>query len=531
MFSTKFSTKASKTKVPDEKDDPMYQQGPRTRSPAELQALWDQTKLPPKYRDTISDEELDQMANQAQEQGVKLRSVIADRVRQDRNLEDNEDFDDSKFRHKFSHHTHREGFKFANPWNYLKELFVMAIIPTIVFMGIGVMFIMMYYLLPWITLFVIFTITALSCLVLLSGVQSEALSRTFLGTLLVIACFTGTLAGMAVYYDIVFFYWSATEGQQYTNVRSDSLAAAHADAGVMVFTDEAVVDTTKTTGFKAGETYCVAPIARKEQTHAAQVQYWAAGMDCCNRRGFFSCDDATDKAAKSGLVIREPASGLIPSLLFKSEVEYYKHAVEMATEIYGVTVAKEPHFVRWITDVEAKANSYFYNGWLWWGYYGLAFFLLNLVLSCLLQGVLMGAKNKEKDAEGEKAALLEHGEMTVTKGPGHYRIQGARANKGLEAEMDDELMAGSNEPFEAPDHMYPHTEARLTQTQTGNYDPNQPTPTFANGLPYDDPAATLYEPNPFNHYEPEEDIDQTTIVSRTDPRQGLSSTPSRYRAY
>lgn len=430
------------------------------------------------------------MATQAEKEGRPVRSVIEDRVKQQREEKEAKDFEEMpEHRHTFHTATHRTGFTFQ-PWKYLGGFLFMCLAPFILFCGIGVLFIMIYYQLPWITLFIVLCIGALSALLLLSGAMDGSLDRVFLGFLFLLATTTGTIAGMANYHEQLFHYWSASEGRHYTNVRSDSLAAAHGDAGVMVFTDDAVVDTTKTIGYKSGNVYCVAPITRRDQTTASTIQYWAAGTDCCNGRGFFSCDDALDKAAKSGLVIREqPASAL-----FKSEVDYYFHAMEMAAEIYGLTAAKEPFFIRWTTDVGAKAESYFITGWTHWGYYGIAHLLCNFILAALLQGVLMQSKNKksqEKDVETDK----EREPLLRSKGPAEHRKERQR--------LAEESSFGPED----------------VETANENFVDNRPTPTFAHGLetleqPYpDDSIATRYGG---------EAADQTYYQGMGDPRQTRS---------
>jgi len=430
-------------------DTVIVKKGPRNQE--ELDALWTQTRLPKKYRTNIEDWELDAMATRAEQEGRPLRSVIADRQQQQRDEREAKEFAEMpEHRHTFHTATHRQGFTF-NIFKYVGGLFFMTFVPWFLFLGIGVMFILMYYYLPWITLLVVLIVGALSALLLLSGATNGNLYNTFLGVLFLIATCTGTIAGLVNYHERLFHYWSASEGRQYTNVRADSLAAAHADAGVMVFTDDAVVDTTKTIGYKSGSVYCVAPITRREQTHASQVQYWAAGTDCCNGRGFFNCDNSLDKAAKSGSVIRQQPA----SMLFKSEVDFYMHAMDMASEIYGLTASKEPFFLRWTVDVGTKVESYFMDGWFHWGYYGIAHLVINFVFACLLQGVIMQQKHTKNETDGSKGTG-EKEPLLVTKGPGAFKSRKERWSS-----LDDET-AGNDEGKQFTDQ--------------------RPTPSFAHGL-------------------------------------------------
>jgi hypothetical protein len=533
MFSrtTKSADQASpfltdgRTKAVD--DDPLFvnepsvQRGPRFmqsgRNPEELDALWTQTRLPEKYRASISDEELEAMAYQAEQDGVPLRSVVTDQFRRAKEQQEYRQFEEMPaYRHNFFTATHRTGFGFS-PWKHLWQIFLMTFFPWLLFLGIGVMFIYLYYPMPWITLLIIFLIGALSFLVLLSGAMSNDFGRAVYGILFLIATVTACLAGFENYSHRLFHYWSANEGRQYTNVRSDSLAAAHADAGVLVFTDEAVVDTTKTIGYKSGETYCVAPISRKDQSHASVIQYWAAGVDCCNGRGFFSCDDATDKAAKSGLVIREQAS----SIFFKSELDYYMHAVEMSTEVYGLTAAKELFFVRWTTDVDAKAETYLISGWMHWGYYGVAFLVCDFILALLFYAVICQQKNKEAEKK-DNFAVGKDEKVPLTQGPGFHRTAVGRW-ASMDAPVDqihvDRRHIAENDLRGIDTSTLP---------RTANYQYQQPTPTFSNGLPRldetHDSIATIHEPYGPNYSQGLDQVRGVPVTNQTQIVQGVPVT-------
>merc|ERR1719235_1022190 len=156
----------------------------------------------------------------------------------------------------------------------------------------------------------------------------------FLGTLGFVAVIFGTLAGLYNYHTHMFQYWSYDENRSYTNVLPSEPAAAHGDAGKMVFANTARVDTTRAVGYKAGTTYCVAPILDDAQLD--RVEYWAAGIDCCPSRGDFVCDDAWNPKAKSGVVVMDitgrrgdvhSRQGGIGMNFWKSEWEYYGKAV------------------------------------------------------------------------------------------------------------------------------------------------------------------------------------------------------------
>jgi len=131
-----------------------------------------------------------------------------------------------------------------------------------------------------------------------------------LGVLSGMATILAMICGSYTYEHHMALYWTYEENQKYTNVLPTEPAAAHADAGKIIFSDTARVDSTRSVGFKAGTVYCVAPIL--DDTQQSKVEYWAAGTDCCQQRADFSCDDAWDPKAKSGVVLIEPG-GIFPS--------------------------------------------------------------------------------------------------------------------------------------------------------------------------------------------------------------------------
>lgn len=196
----------------------------------------------------------------------------------------------------------------------------------------------------------------------------------FLGMLGIVAVIFSTLAGLYNYHTHMFQYWSYDENRSYTNVLPSEPAAAHGDAGKMVFANTARVDTTRAVGYKAGTTYCVAPILDDSQLD--RVEYWAAGIDCCPSRGDFVCDDAWNPTAKSGVVILDSDS------FFPAKRDYYLKAVAQASSAFQMTSAEEPLLVRWVSDPQQIQDDY------WRGGVG---FLLAIIFIYLLVSIVLGA--------------------------------------------------------------------------------------------------------------------------------------------
>lgn len=178
----------------------------------------------------------------------------------------------------------------------------------------------------------------------------------YLATLCFFADFWGTVAGVYNYRAHMFQYWSYAERRVYTNVLPSEAAAALADAGKIIFSDSARIDTTRAVGYKAGSTYCVAPIL--DNAHASSVQMWAAGMDCCPMRGDFGCDDAWNPSARGAVAVVEPFS--IQN--GPTTRDMYKKAVNLAAGAFGMKTSSEPLLVRWVADPQSVQDNAWRSG-------------------------------------------------------------------------------------------------------------------------------------------------------------------------
>jgi hypothetical protein len=190
-----------------------------------------------------------------------------------------------------------------------------------------------------------------------------------LGMLCVAAAVNGSIAGQYNYWTNMYPYWSYYEHSTYTNVLPTASAISHSDAGKIVFASTARVDTSRALGYKQGTVYCVAPILDDHQVN--RVEYWAAGVDCCNSRGDFACDDTWDPTAKSGLVL--PAfMGATVSMAnsdigvrgkwWRSTRDRFIQAVKMAEASYDLKSAENPLLVQWIANPQRYTDDLWRHG-------------------------------------------------------------------------------------------------------------------------------------------------------------------------
>lgn len=234
----------------------------------------------------------------------------------------------------------------------LGGVLIMAI-PWLIFCTISIAFLVAYHHHSLVTWAVVLAWGTQSLIFVTLRKRMSGSWFLFIGILCLFACLCGSAAGLYNYDSYMYQYWSYEESRSYTNVLPSEPAAAHADAGKIVFSNSARVDTTRAVGFKIGTVYCVAPIVDDTQTD--HVEYWAVGTDCCPSRGDFDCDDAWNPTAKSGVVILDATA-------FFSKRDYYRRAAKTAQFAYELTAAEEPLFVRWVADPEKVQGDFWRKG-------------------------------------------------------------------------------------------------------------------------------------------------------------------------
>lgn len=155
------------------------------------------------------------------------------------------------------------------------------------------------------------------------------------------ALILGSWVGLFAFDCCIGEYWMTQKLEARMNVLPAEPAAAYANAGSIIFADEARVDPGKSVGYKDGSVFCVAPVASDAPMDT--VQFWAVGLDCCGARGTFVCDDAWNPKAHAGVVIRN-------STFYEELRNGYLKAVKLAEVTYDIASNKEPIFVRWVSN-------------------------------------------------------------------------------------------------------------------------------------------------------------------------------------
>mmetsp|Transcript_66331 Transcript_66331/g.158695 ORF Transcript_66331/g.158695 Transcript_66331/m.158695 type:complete len:312 (+) Transcript_66331:148-1083(+) len=143
-------------------------------------------------------------------------------------------------------------------------------------------------------------------------------------------------------------YWEYEGQRDYTNVDPTESALTHLDAGTIEFAAGTWLDLEHSVGYHSGSFYCVAPVLGSQRYSVANIQYMAAGVDCCGQRGSFTCNDSGDHTVVSGLVYLES----------DPNVAEFRKAAEQAAAVWGMQVSQDALFLQWVRDPDSAQRGY-----------------------------------------------------------------------------------------------------------------------------------------------------------------------------
>lgn len=187
-------------------------------------------------------------------------------------------------------------------------------------------------------------------------------STTFLAPLGLASALLPLYIGVKIFVGIYAPYYLAVSGRNYNNVSPTAAAAVYADAGIISFTDDATLDTSRAFGFKAEDfTYCVAPVvSRSAEVHphssGPKVSFWAVGKDCCGARRDFECDGAGETETRNAFTVNDLEKDWLTKLLVpRTSRPQYLRAVEAAKALHNLHSEDEDNviLVRWAAEPEA----------------------------------------------------------------------------------------------------------------------------------------------------------------------------------
>jgi len=188
-------------------------------------------------------------------------------------------------------------------------------------------------------------------------------------------------------YGCLFEFHTLSQGASYFNVLSSEPAAGKSDATALGFTNFTKVDLNRVFGWtdisqQGGSTYCVAPVS-SGKPFENRIQYWAAGVDCCEARANFACYDATIPGTHAALVFGKDDAASSYGL---------RQAVAGAQALYGVTADPSYLLLKWHKDPVGYRNSLFQQTLTLFFVFGGVYLVISSMIGFALMPVFASGK-------------------------------------------------------------------------------------------------------------------------------------------
>lgn len=240
---------------------------------------------------------------------------------------------------------------------HVVSLGLLIFLPVTLFMIAMSFMTFLFHSIPALCWLVVLACTALSLMFMMVRQARDGPKYWFnLGVICFMGVIVGTTAGLWNYERNMEKYWAYQGQRAYNGVGPTEPALRYLDAGKIVFTTDAEIDAANAYASVSGSTYCVAPIVKSGTAEERPPQFWAVGVDCC-AEGKFTCDDAQDPTAHSGLVFLDDFA--LPDY----EVVKFREATRAALVSRGLPRAQggDALLVRWVKDVNAAHQQYWFS--------------------------------------------------------------------------------------------------------------------------------------------------------------------------
>mmetsp|Transcript_9571 Transcript_9571/g.21165 ORF Transcript_9571/g.21165 Transcript_9571/m.21165 type:complete len:304 (+) Transcript_9571:98-1009(+) len=232
-----------------------------------------------------------------------------------------------------------------------------VVYPWVTFLIVTTLFVFAYHAYAWMVFMIVVVI---SCYAVIRMLQDWSRTKSWrsAGILILLAAVLSTLTGIFIYDFYLRRYHALAEYRRYDNVLPSEPADAHRDAGRLYFAEGTKADSLRSVGYKEVHTYCVAPIV--SEATPGRVEYWAAGVDCCNARADMWCDDI-GTGTHGGTRLFEGYEGIFGKSMGAVNHDYFLKAVDMASAEFDLQSDPNPIFVAWTRDPDALIGRYWMN--------------------------------------------------------------------------------------------------------------------------------------------------------------------------
>lgn len=232
------------------------------------------------------------------------------------------------------------------------DIILMVAMPSLLFLVAAVIFIFGYHEIRMLSSLIIAIMVGFAFFVVMTGIVQRHLLCTTLGVVTFGVLLFAISIGMHSNHEYLEFYWEFQEGAEFRSVDPSTSANATNGASILHFKDGSFADNFRTVGFVFhGSIYCVAPIARQSK-FTSDIQYWAAGVNCCSKRSDFQCSSSGDLRAQKTSIVQH--------------TDIYRMAVQEAKQLYNLTSPVEGgRFVSLSGDSDMEAWDAAMDLWFW----------------------------------------------------------------------------------------------------------------------------------------------------------------------
>jgi len=218
-----------------------------------------------------------------------------------------------------------------------------VVLPWLVFFLVMSLFLFAFHEVRVLTWAVVGLITGLAALFLVLGSVSGHVAFVAVGFLSFFSIAGAVGTGLWLNGAYLDRYYELDAGLEFKEVLPTADAKQTKGAAIIRFSAGSFVDDRRTLGFIAdGGILCLAPVVTPGEL-SAQVQYWAVGEDCCEKRCNFDCGSSRDMGALSAVVERrEPV---------------HEKALAEAAAVYGLNVTSSAQLVNFVGNPKAAIGE------------------------------------------------------------------------------------------------------------------------------------------------------------------------------
>eukprot|EP00971_Amphidinium_carterae_P098400 1946364-Amphidinium_carterae.1 len=95
-----------------------------------------------------------------------------------------------------------------------------------------------------------------------------------------VAYLSAIVLGIFIYECYLRHYYSIRTLEIYQGIDPSTVGSTYMDAGIVEFSEDAIIDRSLAMAFRTDHNYCVAPVSIRSQ-QLAVYDYWMVGVDCC----------------------------------------------------------------------------------------------------------------------------------------------------------------------------------------------------------------------------------------------------------